>query len=571
MDRHLLVGLRLTTTWAALSAGCADIREDQTRTICYDFAGQIRPLLIQECGQCHTGNAAQAGFQVDQYAELVAVSASGAPRTVAGDPGSVLLQKAAGASGHVQAARSTQDTLARWVVACRLSYFATDLVHAEGWINPRDPSFHGNYLREHGWDIESCATCHGNDADPAGGGSRKSCVACHPDGASACATCHGNEVSPAPPRALDGSLDPAARGVGAHRLHLLGGPVLHWQIACGNCHVVPTDWRDAGHIFDANGVADSDGRAEVIFDKLAGISLAGFEFWRTGEPVYEPASGTCRNVYCHAGALPAGVNPIWTATTTGMRGCATCHLMPPGGNTHAADTTGTQCRSCHSAVVDGALHVIQPALHIDGRLSLDDMARTCSGCHGSAANAAPPQSLSGGTSTSDPAIGAHQSHVTAKLFSGPIDCGACHVKPQGATFEQAVGAPGHIDSDLRAEVFPGGTAFAGLGAGSGAAPTFDFGTGTCNGVYCHGGGTPLKSDTTGTVVRTLTWTDVGHDTVHCGGCHGLPPTTGVGHLPSTTLTDCVLCHDLVIDAVGALKFDAEGRTLHLNGRVDYNQ
>src|SRR5690606_5983260 len=122
-----------------------------------------------------------------------------------------------------------------------------------------------------------------------------------------------------------------------------------------------------------------------------------------------------------------------------------------------------------------------------GIVSLGDGSGTCRACHGSD-NAAPPRGLGGETGSASPAVGAHQAHVRGGFMRGPIPCGDCHPPLGGATFRERVNAPGHLDSDLPAEVFPGGAAFAGLAAADGATPVYDFESASCGGVYCHGGG-----------------------------------------------------------------------------------
>ncbi|MBI5510740.1 MAG: CxxxxCH/CxxCH domain-containing protein [Deltaproteobacteria bacterium] len=573
MRPHAWLNLALGTL-AATVCGCTSARDEARPPACYDYDADIQPLLSRECEECHDASRADGGFRVDTYAQVVTPSPAGVRRATAGDPESPILTRANGAGGHPTASASTRAVLERWVVACNLSFMPTDLVHPQGFVDPAAPAFHGRALALRGYDLDLCGRCHGDSDDTAGGPSGKSCMACHPSGATACDTCHGDATNPAPPRALNDSVAATDPGVGAHRVHLDGGAILHRPFGCSACHLVPTSWRDLGHLSDASGNPDPDGRAEVSFGKLASLSLEGFESLRHGEPSYDRTSGTCRNIYCHGGALAAGIDPVWTAPVTGAQGCATCHPMPPGGTTHPRPVTTASCAACHGYVVDDALQIRNPALHLDGSLSLDDTAATCSACHGGAANAAPPRGVAGETEISSPAVGAHQAHVAASRFSSPIDCGACHLRPQGGTFLEAVAAPGHIDGALPAEVFPAAVGFTGLAAADHAAPVYDRtvpSDPTCTGIYCHAGGDRLAGDLSAAVHRTLRWTDVGNQTIDCGSCHGLPPTVGVGHLPTTPLADCVLCHSLAVDDSGALVFDANGRTRHLDGVVDFNQ
>ena len=150
-------------------------------------------------------------------------------------------------------------------------------------------------------------------------------------------------------------------------------------------------------------------------------------------------------------------------------------------------------------------------------------------------------------------------------------CAACHVVPAGASFLAAVGSPGHVDSAAPAEVFPDDPRLGAIATAENAAPVYDASATTCSDVYCHGGGDLMSLDQAPGIVRAPQWTDVGNGTIVCGSCHGVPMTVGTGHLGSWTINDCVLCHATVVDDAGALIFDGDGNTRHVNGRPDFNQ
>src|SRR5512135_2709660 len=65
---------------------------------------------------------------------------------------------------------------------------------------------------------------------------------------------------------------------------------------------------------------------------------------------------------------------------------------------------------------------------------------SCSHCHGSAANPAPPVDTSGGSATTSVTVGAHQLHLRDTPVRSAVPCSECHLVPA------AVGSPGHIDS-----------------------------------------------------------------------------------------------------------------------------
>ena len=280
-----------------------------------------------------------------------------------------------------------------------------------------------------------------------------------------CTTCHGDDYRG------------GGTGVSCLKCHLDGptacytchrdGPttnahVLHRvtaKLQCSECHIVPTSWDSPGHI---------DNGATVTFGALASLNTnASF------------VDGAC-TVYCH------GANkPRWDATPTG--GCDVCHGNPP------ASHKQSQCATCHPA----------SAPHVDGIVQVGS---ACDSCHGKAGDPAPPNDLSGNMFTTSLGVGAHQAHL--KVPSGirtPIACTTCHVVPA------TVGAPGHIDSALPAEVV--------------AAVGWNRSTQTCA-TWCHGNASPK-------------WTETGGAT--CGSCHGVPPATP-SHTPNMTINSCASCH-----------------------------
>lgn len=157
----------------------------------------------------------------------------------------------------------------------------------------------------------------------------------------ACSYCHGSSENPAPPPNLDGASDSSSRGVGAHQIHL---NTTRATIDCSDCHQVPEDVSDEGHV-------DSDSPAEVIFGSRAKTGGLGSSW-----------DGTkCSNVYCHGDSLAGGTHSdfIWdeTAATT----CTDCHGMPPtSGEYHGSGET--TCSPCHSSIT--------PETHVDGKTDL---------------------------------------------------------------------------------------------------------------------------------------------------------------------------------------------------------
>jgi len=146
----------------------------------------------------------------------------------------------------------------------------------------------------------------------------------------------------------------------------------------------------------------------------------------------------------------------------------------------------------------------------------------CNTCHGSAANAAPPQDTHGNTATTLPSVGAHQTHLNPPN-GRPVPCGECHVVP--TSFD----SPGHLDGTVQ-------VTFSGVATNFGTAVSFDGTANTCS-VYCHNplvfnGGSPSGGNH-----LTPLWTQVDGSQQTCVSCHGLPPP-----LPHVQRADCGSCH-----------------------------
>ncbi len=188
-----------------------------------------------------------------------------------------------------------------------------------------------------------------------------SCKNCHPDPntdtqhvthvngkinvtVSDCTTCHGGNGHANPPVDLDGGTDPTTRGVGAHSRHL--DPSLSDRITnpllCNDCHVVPTNVTDPGHIDHAD-------------------TLVRFPFGGS----YDAGNATC-TVWCHWDKTPG---PTWTDNSGGARQCNSCHGFPPvvtRANTPHPSVAGdvAVCQICHvftkATHVNGVVDFVQP-------------------------------------------------------------------------------------------------------------------------------------------------------------------------------------------------------------------
>jgi predicted CxxxxCH...CXXCH cytochrome family protein len=376
--------------------------------------------------------------------------------------------------------------------------------------------------------IDTCNACHPETVLPDGsidlaGGRHIDGILQAPAGNLACDACHGENGNPAPPRALDGSVDPASPGVGAHRAHLTAGHVRREPIACDECHVVP-----AGA--DAPGHRDANPGAELTFGPLA----------RAGglAPAYDRGATTCGNVWCHGGALTGGTipQPDWTIVDGSQRACGACHGAPPPAPHPQVDA----CTLCHPGTVlpNGALD-LAGGLHINGRI--DVAVEGCDACHGGNGNPAPPRALDGSVDTGSAGVGAHAAHLEAGTLRGPIPCDQCHVVPD--TLDAAT----HIEGEPGAEVI-----FGALAGADRAQPVYDPQTETCSGAYCHG------ATLAGGTVDAPRWTQVDGTQMACDACHGAPPPA-----PHPASPDCNACHagsvlpDGTIDVAGGLHIDGQ--------------
>ncbi|HVV81934.1 MAG TPA: CxxxxCH/CxxCH domain-containing protein [Kofleriaceae bacterium] len=497
---------RCTWLMAALAIGiaaCSDPRALPQDSGCPTWKDDIAPALdAASCTSCHAGAAPAAHYALDTYLGALGKGSDDTANAIAGDPSSLLVTELAGAATGPHAGQAALHAqLTRWVGSCKLAYFDSPL-HPGGILDPSSSDFHGQEVERRGWDLPLCATCHG--ADYGGTTKAPSCRTCHTQGPTACDTCH-----------------PANPTTGAHTSHLDRG------VACSTCHEVPAKWDDDGHIF-RNGAVDP-APAEVTLSGFAATTLDPAD--RTGPPTYDPATGTCSQVYCHGAVLHAGggtnSQPSWRDDPPGPPACSSCHGAPPP--SHAR----SECGQCHPS----------GDRHLDGAIEIGDggpTTVTCSGCHGSATSPAPPRDLSGNTLTSAIGVGAHQAHLVGPhRLAAPVPCATCHVVP--ATLLAA----GHLDSAAPAEVTPA------LG--------WNRDSQTCASAWCHGPARPV-------------WTTTGG--AFCGSCHDVPPATPAhqsgGPLP-LPLSSCVNCHPSTVDAFGNIKVTdgPNGPTsTHMNGVVD---
>lgn len=431
-------------------------------------------------------------------------------------------------------------------------------VHPANWMDTSSVDFHGKMVMKAGATL--CQACHGDDL--AGGKTGIACSKCHAPGQSAgCVRCHGgvDNQTGAPPRGLRGDTATTSIPVGAHTRHLSGSSTAA-AVPCASCHTLPPFVWDSTHLdYDIfTGQGEPDSIAEVNFH---GYAVANGAAW-------SHATHSCRSTYCHgnfSGGKPSNT-PDWVGSNQAR--CGSCHDYGSQPATlgwkhdfHIV-TVGLKCRDCHGLVVDSAMHIINPSLHVNGVIDTSRFDSTlcnqchsgtqsCITCHGGTDNktGAPPKGIRGELLTSDLAVGAHTAHVDGKQQADGFSCTACHVTPT------RIDAPGHLGSDSIAEVSWGDISNLNGNA------VWDRTSHTCTSTYCHG------KFVGGEGTNVPNWT--GTNQAMCGSCHD------VGSNPiklawrhdlhvGTFGLKCADCHANVVDTTLAIT----DRVLHVNGRVD---
>jgi predicted CxxxxCH...CXXCH cytochrome family protein len=341
-----------------------------------------------------------------------------------------------------------------------------------------------------------------------------------------------------------GNMDTASPGVGSHQSHIAPA-TWHHQVECTECHIVPTL-----PAFDPTVPTHMNGNRDIVWGPLA------------QQGTFDGTALTCTGSYCHGGTLVADVSgktsnriPTWNTVDGSQKACgANCHTLPPGGTHPAADG----CPSCHGAVI-ATFDPANPqnatwadaSLHINGIKEVASL--NCTSCHGdtATANPAPPRGTNGEMATTDPAVGAHERHLTASGWHRSGQCSDCHATPGTMTHSN-----GAVD-------FAWGT----VSTAQGATPAFTAGL-TCTGAYCHGT-TLMAANTGGTINRIPVWNQVDGTWAACGTtCHTNPP--GGTHVANT---GCPTCHNAVIATYDPTTKAATwtNAQLHINGTVEVSQ
>lgn len=229
------------------------------------------------------------------------------------------------------------------------------------------------------WGTCSASQCHGQAAGLVWnngsiwqtGGDR--CSTCHSSPAAGSVTAGNPFYSTEYP--VKQTLNTNAK-VGAHTYHLTNIKLMSASLVCADCHGTVA-LKDPTHM---------NGTTNFTWSNTVKINGA--------VPSYDPATGTCSNVYCHGAAMPgtdtSGTNrspswksPFMPATLTLPASCNGCHGFPPSNANHpVVAATLASCNQCHdnvNASATGYADVfVSNAKHINGIVE----GGGCNGCHG---------------------------------------------------------------------------------------------------------------------------------------------------------------------------------------------
>lgn len=351
----------------------------------------VQEAFAASCLSCHSAALALGDLDLesDAHAAIVGVTSAayGDVLVAPGDPeGSLLFRKIGGTQAADEGTampptagldEATVAVFRDWIAGGADDVCASggggggggQGVHPEGWAFP---DVHG--LATKLQTDADCRTCHGERLEGGDLGAGIACDDCHYDEEweANCTFCHGGveDTTGAPPEDIDDRSDELS--FPPHTVHVTR--TIHAPFDCEQCHAKPQDALTPGHLFDD----DTPGRAEVAF--AGGLSPQGA--W--------DGNGTCSNVYCHGNGRQNG-----DATVGEQRTCQMCHADATLGGEHGEhlgsdDGPPIVCADCHADVVDTALAIVEPALHVDGEVSVTmaTVTRTgdrCTGaCHGEA-------------------------------------------------------------------------------------------------------------------------------------------------------------------------------------------
>jgi predicted CxxxxCH...CXXCH cytochrome family protein len=304
----------------------------------------------------------------------------------------------------------------------------------------------------------------------------------------------------APAALAQATCDPATSALGAHLSHTRDN-FARSALGCVECHAP---------------VCTPNQASNVVFGALASTNGA--------MPVWDPATRTCSGVSCHGSTLGNPVGAMtWAYVDPGVirprsQQCVICHGYPPAPPHQAVAVS--DCHQCHASVLADGRIDLAGGLHVNG--SLDVSGGACGSCHGN-----------------PPATGAHVTHYGLPGGSGYGDLSTLQDRNPGATPTGAPGVyafgcgnchpmvTGHRNNVVDVVVYESAAPAGSLKSKAQPGATYDPGTKTCSGVYCHSTGQadPVYTTTPGWFSATK---------LGCEGCHANPPAYPSGGAGTTT-------------------------------------
>ncbi|NWF89240.1 MAG: hypothetical protein HXY50_07215 [Ignavibacteriaceae bacterium] len=401
-------------------------------------------------------------------------------------------------------------------------------VHKAGLTDPSSANFHGKNTLS--GNFANCQSCHGDNFT--GGISSPSCTSCH-----SAITVHKTGINDPNSANFHGKY-PIPNGFadcqGCHGSNFSGGNL---SPSCATCHSA-INVHKAGILNPAS--AEFHGKYQLTNGFSDCQSCHGEDF---SGGTLSPSCRTCHStINVHKIGILTPTSPDFhgkflAANNWNLPDCKQCH-----GSNYSGGSISSSCLTCHS----------QPA-----------GPEACNTCHGDFSNpskTAPPQDLSGNTSTTFKGVGAHDKHLNTNSLGKTIECETCHTVPNSLT------SSGHLDGNLPAEVnFTGLAIFNAAGNANYSSSTI-----TCANTYCHGNFEFNKSDallanqfaySADKMIganKSVVWNKVDGTEAVCGSCHGLPP---IGHTNFGGLNTCVNCHMGVVNAQGQII----NQQKHING------
>lgn len=437
------------------------------------------------------------------------------PSSVSGGPGTVPSQKITdtwGTSSVCNSCHLTRPTTGSHTAHYNAGFSAAcDKCHVGAVENTTVPTTHNNNKIDVGVTVSGDLGYNGGSIGKSYGSAYSNCTtgSCHEDG-------RGNFVSSPTWGTANNDCSACHANLpttGTHVSH-----VTTIGLSCGNCHKGASRGTTAPSTHN-NGVID-------VMVSTAGDM--GYPAAKTKNTAYS----SCTTVLCHG-----RLSPTW-----------------------GTNTSSYQCTKCHGKAT------------LLANYSTHSYAQSAPGYGGVGLNIAHITGTITGNVSSDPKVGAHDSHLRSLNNLGyPVQCSDCHTVPAvaspGPTHMNGSSLPTFSNKVQNKEtVTDSGIPYT-FAAGA-IISNYDATTRQCSNIYCHGATLPGGSNT------APIWNDGSYFTgapTDCGKCHGNPPTTGRfphdGVVANTCSTTSCHPHNGSRTSTDPLL----GNDFHINGSLEANK